>query len=375
MRSDASTIATTYKEGKDDADESDVDTTASTLGPLIPGSLPRAGHSSKPTRSTWERERERKASAHSTSSDSSAAAVFYPPPPVPTVPTRMLASGHLSPSNTKNQLLRQAIIQNQRPTTSDSISTRPDTGDSSNANIRPVAWNGGAAHEAMSSGDEGLRPGTGISVATFETALSQHDKQMPSDDVSSAPMKDSSLESRGGRLPSSVLVARTKPTTSRAEKRISKALSDAPSTRSQQSTQTYTTIRDGPRKTLASLYLVAGLPKDPNNWALAENDSDIGLEASHMENAVPRWFKAEVLGSMVSGGGEAALDALEDIQGRNINGGKYKGLHKKGRLAHGKNISTATPMTTIEEQPTLSKEEIAKIQAKAIKVSARVQQW
>lgn len=395
IRSDTSTIATTYKEGKDDADESDVDTTTSTLGPLVPGSLPRGGGGGRayPTiRSAWDRDRERKASAHSTSSDSSAAAVFYPPPPVPAVPTRILASGAMSNntggSSNKNPLLRQAITQIKRPTTSDSTTTttRPNTSESLNTSLRPGVWNGDIAHDAMSSGDEGLRPGTGISVATFETALSHSDK-LPFEDVNNNnhnnnnnnQSRQSDVEVRGGRLPASVLVPRHKSIkpapTSRHEKRLSKASSDTPSTRSQQSAQTnVTTTRDGPRKTLASLYLVAGLPKDPNNWALAENESDVGGmigggEASHMENAVPRWFKAEVLGSMISGGGEAALDALEGFQGRNLHGAKHKAL-KKGRHTHARNgAASATTMTTIDEQPTLSKEETAKIQAKAIKVS------
>lgn len=228
----------------------------------------------------------------------------------------------------------------------------------------------------MSSADEGPRPNTGISVATFETALSYGDgvsadnEKVGEDGKASKDEKAEQKEIRGGRLPSSVLVPRPKGGKSgtspspRPEKRLSKALSETPSTASRLSTQTNATTRDGPRKTLASLYLVAGLPKDPNNWALAENDADIGTgEAAHMENAVPRWFKAEVLGTMVSGGGEAALDALEGFQGRNVNGAKSKG-YKKGKHAK----TPSVPMTTIEEQPSLSKEETAKIQAKAIKV-------
>lgn len=372
IRSDTSTMATTYKEGKDDADESDVDTTTSTLGPLPPGALPSNGNGGRghgpqylpSSKSAWERERERKASAHSTSSDSSAAAVFspsHPAPPVPAVPSRILANGPNALLQANNPLLRQAILtQGRRPTTADSLSST----------WRPSSSGRDAAHDAMSSADEGPRPGTGISVATFETALSNSD-QIPLDDMQDKekPAMASEAGLRGGRLPSSVLVPRpkhsaSKTTTSRSDKRLSKAISEAPSTRSQQSVQTTATTRDGPRKTLASLYLVAGLPKHPNNWALAENDSDIGTgEAAHMENAVPRWFKAEVLGSMVSGGGEAALDALEGFQGRNISSNRQKG-YKKGKHAK----SPSVPMTTIEEQPTLSKEETAKIQAKAIKV-------
>jgi hypothetical protein len=369
IRSEASTIATTYKEGKDDADESDVDTTVSTLGPLVTGSFPHNMRnvpsntiSSHPhaSKSAWDRERERKASAHSTSSDSSAAAVFSPAPPMPTIPSRILATG-LTPaqanSRAANAIFRQAVIQASRPDTGDSFVTAYSN---VGGNGRPVSRD--TAHDAMSAADEQSRPTTGISLASFEDAISE-----------GGHAGDGNVH--GGlyenKLPSSVLTHRKQmiqspPPTSRAAKRTSKAMSDAPSVLSQQSAATTGTVRDdGPRKTLASLYLVAGLPKDPTNWSLVENDSDgIGSgEPAHMENAVPRWFKAEVLGSMVSGGGEAALDALEGFQGRHANGNpKLKGV-KKGKHMHAKSA-----MTTIEEQPTLSKEEVAKIQAKAIKV-------
>lgn len=263
----------------------------------------------------------------------------------------------------QNPLLRQAVGHG----------LRPNTGDSSlSSTWRPGSSGKDGTHDATSSADEkGLRPATGISVATFETALSHSDDHYFVNEGQDTPAQSrlSEVGPRGVRLPNSVLVPREKAQKppARSEKRLSKAVSEAPSTRSQQSVQTNATARDGPRKTLASLYIVAGLPKDPSNWALAENDADTGSgiasEAAHMENAVPRWFKAEVLGSMVSGGGEAAPDALEGFQGRNVHGLRNK--HKKGKHAKVPSL----PMTTIEEQPTLSKEETGKIQAKAIKVS------
>lgn len=382
IRSEASTSATTYKEGKEDADESDLDTITSTLGPLLPGSLPREKRShasmssvtsSLPSpqidkaasKSAWDKDRERKASAHSTSSDSSAAAVFSPPPPVPSIPSRILATGitAATPLVSPNQQ-RTTLITNTTPLFRQAVThTQSKRPDNFYTTIRPGSRDRDIAHDAMTGpGDEPPKTATGISIASFENAISEGEN-------SAHPTpRASDVDGRDDRLPTSGLELRNKAKpTSRAAKRTSKAFSEAPSVVSQVSANP--TLRDGPRKTLASLYLVAGLPKDPNNWSLAENDTDSGSsEPAHMENAVPRWFKAEVLGTMVSGGGETALDALEGFQGRNVNGSKAR----EGKKTKGKNAkSTTAPMTTIEEQPTLSKEEIAKIQAKAIKVRIR----
>ncbi|EJD47768.1 hypothetical protein AURDEDRAFT_113372 [Auricularia subglabra TFB-10046 SS5] len=55
-----------------------------------------------------------------------------------------------------------------------------------------------------------------------------------------------------------------------------------------------------PTTTLASLYVVSGLPKSPHTWMLADQESTIGL--AHSQGAVGRFWRAEVLGSTVSPG-------------------------------------------------------------------------
>ncbi|KAH7345056.1 AEX-3 domain-containing protein [Rhizoctonia solani] len=55
-----------------------------------------------------------------------------------------------------------------------------------------------------------------------------------------------------------------------------------------------------PTTPLTTLYLVSGLPKSPHTWTLADTDSVAGLH--HVEGAVGRWWRAEVLGSSVSPG-------------------------------------------------------------------------
>ncbi|GAA5895118.1 hypothetical protein JCM5296_000885 [Sporobolomyces johnsonii] len=97
-----------------------------------------------------------------------------------------------------------------------------------------------------------------------------------------------------------------------------------------------TTTLAGPAKPVASMYLVAGLPKDPSTWTLSGSDpSDPSTPMpDHSENAVPRFWRPEVLGCTVTGG-------------------------KAGQQVDG----------VEPELVSLSKEEIAKIQSKVIKLS------
>ncbi|GAA5850170.1 hypothetical protein JCM8547_001029 [Rhodosporidiobolus lusitaniae] len=93
----------------------------------------------------------------------------------------------------------------------------------------------------------------------------------------------------------------------------------------------------GPVKPLASLYLVAGLPKDPSAWTVATHgDVDAGGREGggvpeHVKGAVPRFWKPEVLGLQVSG------------EGGNKEGAK--------------------------ELISLSREEVQKVQSKAVKLA------
>ncbi len=101
------------------------------------------------------------------------------------------------------------------------------------------------------------------------------------------------------------------------------------------SIQTFT-----PTLPLTSLYVVSGLPKAPHTWTLADPDSVMGL--AHSEGAVNRWWRAEVLGSTVSPG---------------AGGGKKK------RKAKG-------DTEILKGAGALSRQEVAKMLSKALKVSA-----
>lgn len=96
-----------------------------------------------------------------------------------------------------------------------------------------------------------------------------------------------------------------------------------------------------PTTPLTSLYVVSGLPKSPNTWTLSDPDSVLGLH--HSEGAVARWWRPEVLGSTVSPGA----------------GGK-KGLSKK----------RSTEM--LKGAGALSKQEVAKMLSKALKVCSLI---
>ncbi|GAA5887585.1 hypothetical protein JCM6882_001460 [Rhodosporidiobolus microsporus] len=73
----------------------------------------------------------------------------------------------------------------------------------------------------------------------------------------------------------------------------------------------------GPAKPLASLYLVAGLPRDPAAWSLAspvaDDDGEGGVRGpAHSPGAVPRFWRPEVLGVQVAAGKEGGL-RKEDV--------------------------------------------------------------
>lgn len=141
-------------------------------------------------------------------------------------------------------------------------------------------------------------------------------------------------------------------------KKGSKAVSDTGSVAS------YVTARSGReenRKTLACVYMVAGLPKDPANWTFADPET----EPAHVENAVPRFYRGELLNTMVAGGTEPVMDALDAESGSKA--AKKRSVPPKTKSRSLKYAGGAMP--SISEQPVLTKEESAKIQAKAIKLS------
>ncbi|GAA6001867.1 hypothetical protein JCM10207_002357 [Rhodosporidiobolus poonsookiae] len=74
---------------------------------------------------------------------------------------------------------------------------------------------------------------------------------------------------------------------------------------------------------LASLYLVCGLPKDPSTWSFAQADPDgsgAAMAPEHSLNAVPRFWRPEVLGCEVSREGSGVVgmgkEELRRVQGK-----------------------------------------------------------
>jgi len=84
---------------------------------------------------------------------------------------------------------------------------------------------------------------------------------------------------------------------------------------------------------LTSLYLVSGLPKSPQTWTLADNDSVAGVH--HSEGAVGRWWRAEVLGSTVSPGVGGAPKKKKSKGKNSTKGGVVDSSEAKAGLAKG----------------------------------------
>ena len=107
------------------------------------------------------------------------------------------------------------------------------------------------------------------------------------------------------------------------------------------------TIHEGetaPPPPLASLYLVSGLPKSHHAWTLADPDSVLGLQ--HMEGAVNKWWRPEVLGSTVSPGVGDPRDGQRSKRRRKVS-------------------NTRDPGAGIG----LNKQDVAKMLSKALKLS------
>ncbi|KAH8927466.1 hypothetical protein BT69DRAFT_1330378 [Atractiella rhizophila] len=114
--------------------------------------------------------------------------------------------------------------------------------------------------------------------------------------------------------------------------------------------------------TLAVLYLVCGLPKDPSCWTLSDHTTDLlpsnptslsmptaQAAPAHLEGAVSRWWRPEVLGTTVS---QSGVEPSEPKRRRGI-GKKDRGEMGGGGHHHG----------------IIPKEETARIQAKAMKLA------
>ncbi|KAL8283718.1 hypothetical protein RQP46_005513 [Phenoliferia psychrophenolica] len=111
---------------------------------------------------------------------------------------------------------------------------------------------------------------------------------------------------------------------------------------------------EAPTKTIACAYIVAGLPKDPSTWSLSDH-ADSGVPPAHSANAVQRFWRPEVLGCSVSG---ESLDAEEmaSLEGERV---------KKGKGSRTRHQSPPPDQSLV----ILTKEEVARIQSKAMKLA------
>ncbi|ORY73405.1 hypothetical protein BCR35DRAFT_354095 [Leucosporidium creatinivorum] len=120
---------------------------------------------------------------------------------------------------------------------------------------------------------------------------------------------------------------------------------------------------------LASAYIVAGLPKDPSTWSFADLDRDRGKDGGgggaggrpdHAMNAVPRFWRAEVLGCTISGDQEGV--GVED-EGRKGKGRKREKKRSKEKEKLGEEKDIEGPFVR------LGREEVQRIQGKAVKLA------
>ena len=99
---------------------------------------------------------------------------------------------------------------------------------------------------------------------------------------------------------------------------------------------------------------VAGLPKDPATWSLSDHGDSGSVLPAHSVNAVQRFWRPEILGCSVSG---EDLDFDEKAS--------LGGSSKRSKGSKARNPFLVQEQTLV----VLSKDEIARIQSKAIKVS------
>lgn len=103
---------------------------------------------------------------------------------------------------------------------------------------------------------------------------------------------------------------------------------------------------------LASLYMVCGLPKDPQCWTLAQPE----YLPAHLDGAVPRFWRPEVLGTTLSG-----QDA--DLLGTELD---RRRPTRSTRSAQPPDLNTVPAQSS---EYAMGKEELARVQAKAMKLA------
>ncbi|KAH9812207.1 AEX-3 domain-containing protein [Melampsora americana] len=117
-------------------------------------------------------------------------------------------------------------------------------------------------------------------------------------------------------------------------------------------------------RTLASLYMVCGLPKDPQCWTLAQPDH---LPA-HLDSAVPRFWRPEVLGTTLAGQ-DADLLSSELDKRKPSRSSRHANGHQDHPAQSTSQRKASSSIPKVSTQNQLGKEELARVQAKAMKLA------
>lgn len=132
------------------------------------------------------------------------------------------------------------------------------------------------------------------------------------------------------------------------------------------SRSTPTAPQGGDGNTVAQLYAVFGLPKDPSVWTLAEEDCVAGVH--HMDGAVGRFWRPEVLGCSICPS-PTEIFAKQQNGASGLPGPKGE-TNWEGRTADGKKGSSNPKFIEMADgRGRLERAETARVLSKALKVS------
>lgn len=127
----------------------------------------------------------------------------------------------------------------------------------------------------------------------------------------------------------------------------------------------------GDGNTIAQLYAVFGLPKDPSVWTLAEEDCVAGVH--HVEGAVGRFWRPEVLGCSICPSPSEVLARSTDDNG--VSSAESQTMNKSGdskwdgRAADGKKSQNPKFIEMSDGRGGIEKAETARVLSKALKLS------
>jgi nicotinamide N-methyltransferase len=118
----------------------------------------------------------------------------------------------------------------------------------------------------------------------------------------------------------------------------------------------------GDGNTIAQLYAVFGLPKDPAVWTLAEEDCVAGVH--HAEGAVGRFWRPEVLGCSICPTPSEVLSKTQPSADQESGASKWN-----GRDSGGKKPSNPKFIEMADGRGSVEKAETARVLSKALKLS------